>query len=679
MLKAANRNKSFEIWLMGLSALALLPLFLASFKFFPFNNGWWPAFNYFEMNGLEMYRDFNTVYPPAFTKFLSILHNASFSPAISLSAGIFRCYLLFGLLVFFFSRFSGLAVSSLGAFLIVFTQAKSTVFIPDDYHVFQRTIFVALLLALWFLFQSTDKVRQISIALGIGILSGYLLLAEQNVGLLTAFGLHLAVLRGSILRHNSWWALISISTGFLLGGMIFLHLFAMSLDELYNISFGNDSKGNLITISTNIIAYAQNSRLLLAGLILAPVTFFIIFWMDEIIHSSFGRKIRDLPAIVISFLTAISVTIVTIALLKSFSFVISVVAIWAIIVISLMSFISRHKILSMIYPLGGLVYANSMTSGLVDEMLVLIAVPVVVILLGFLERNFDKRNNFLFGIGLLAVILSLSIQSWTKKFGEPYSWWGYKAAPISESVYTPPYELLRGITVDVDTHQILQKIKSRVEEYSESDRDVYFYPHLAFFYILHDKLPPTKSPIQWFDVISNSQMQREIEFFEGDGAKLLVMFDSSKYAYEGHLRMKKALPQYDFIDLVNKLIAEGKYRVVEYKIYPRGLESELSDGLLEKVDVNVVNSEYDAMSVGDALSEILGEGEGKRVTVSSVSVGDRLGARISGEEVLDHVLNQGDVVEVSATPQNLEKLIKSLGFVDKFEENWYSLKILVKR
>jgi len=67
-----------------------------------------------------------------------------------------------------------------------------------------------------------------------------------------------------------------------------------------------------------------------------------------------------------------------------------------------------------------------------------------------------------------------------------------------------------------------------------------------------------------------------------------------------------------------------------------------------------------------------------RVTVSSVSVGNRLGARISGAQAVGHVLNQGDVVEVSATPQNIEKLIKSLGYVDKSEENWYALKILVK-
>jgi hypothetical protein len=672
-----NETKVIELWIVGVSAIALLPLFLASFKFFPFNNGWWPAFNYLEMNGLEMYRDFNTVYPPAFTKFLSILHNVSFSPAFSLAWGIGRCYFLFGILVYFFSRFSSIGVAGVGAFLVVFTQAKSTVFIPDDYHVFQRTIFVALLLALWFFLQPSGKARQNVIAFGLGVVGSYLLFSKQNIGLIVSFGLLLSMLRGSILGHNTWWAPVTLFFGFVGGVTLWLFAFSVDLNSLYAISFGNDSKGGLLTISTNIIAYPHNSRLILAGMVLAPISLAVIYWWKDIASSSLAHKLKVIPSVLISLIIAVSISLGMVVLLKLYSHVVNLTAVWCIVVASILSFTSRYKIFSMVYPLGGLVYANSMTSGLVDETLILIAAPLFVILLGILEKHLDKNNQKLLRVGILTVVLALSVQAWTKKFNEPYSWWGYSVAPISESTYTPPYELLSGVTVDYETLEMLKTIKSRVEEYSKGDSDVYFYPHLAFFYILHEKFPPTSNPIQWFDVISNSQMQNEIDYLKHSGPELLVMFDASYYAYQGHLRMKKNLPQLRFIEGVNELIADGKYRVLDYKIYRRGIEGILNKGVLNDVKITIANPRFEGEKLLDVLGQLLNGSP--RSFILDLAIFDGVGIKLEDSDVINHIIKANDILMVSAKPEIIETLAKNLGFIDKSVEAWYSLKILVRQ
>ena len=121
--------------------VGLLPSLLTAFFFFPMNYGWWPFYSYMEQNGFQMYDDFNTVYPPLFIRLIQFFSYVGFEPWKSLAFGVARVFILFGLAVYVMKRFTSLNIAAFAAFLIVITQIRSPVFLPDDYHIFQRTLF----------------------------------------------------------------------------------------------------------------------------------------------------------------------------------------------------------------------------------------------------------------------------------------------------------------------------------------------------------------------------------------------------------------------------------------------------------------------------------------------------------------------------------------------------------
>ena len=111
---------------------------------------------------------------------------------------------------------------------------------------------------------------------------------------------------------------------------------------------------------------------------------------------------------------------------------------------------------------------------------------------------------------MTGAVIVLSLNTHNLKIVSPYGCWRYEPAPETSATKEPPYEMLKNLRVGEETYDLLTTIKDAVNTHSSERDDVYFYPHMPFFYIMHDKLPPTRNPVQWFDVIPDREMQKRV-------------------------------------------------------------------------------------------------------------------------------------------------------------------------
>ena len=158
---------------------------------------------------------------------------------------------------------------------------------------------------------------------------------------------------------------------------------------------------------------------------------------------------------------------------------------------------------------------------------------------------------------MTGAVIVLSLNTLNRKMVFRTDGGGYAPAPVTCDEGTPYEMMLKNLRVGVETYDLLTTIKDAVNTHSSERDDVYFYPHMPFFYIMHDKLPPTRNPVQWFDVIPDREMQKEIAAFEADPPKLMVVFDSPYFVHLGHQAMKKQSYQTQFIDILNEKVAGG--------------------------------------------------------------------------------------------------------------------------
>jgi hypothetical protein len=253
---------------------------------------------------------------------------------------------------------------------------------------------------------------------------------------------------------------------------------------------------------------------------------------------------------------------------------------------------------------------------------------------------------------------------------------------IASAKYAPPYEQLKDMRVDFPTYEILTHVKESVNSISKTKSDVYFYPHIPFFYFLHNKLPPTKNPVLWFDVIKDKQMKNEVRSLDSIKPKLIVMFDPPSKTYLAHKKMKNNdLPQIEFINWIKRNLSNNEYSLVKYKIFQNSISElvefdpfNVPENQPFSVKIQIFNENVVGKNIADILK--LNKIAAKDVSVKSLNTS---GVEIDGMDLLKHNFLIGDYVTLESTYQNLESLISILGYVNKKDEEWYSLKIYKRK
>lgn len=688
----SNINKFFYFLF---PILTIILFSIPSFFFYVPSYSWWLSYAYFEQNGLQLYDDVNLVFPSVFIKLNALFLKMTDNVAAHIMFGIFRVMILF--IVFFkvFRIFSDFKSAAIGSFIIVCFQMMLTTYIPDDYHIFERIMFgLTLFFLLQVLYPNSSPKFKFSKYLNFLLLlisCVFLILSKQNIGVLVTIGVFLALLREFFLSKIKLYEIILTPIIFIFLLTLICNLFDMSIINLYEISINNDSKGSLLILSTNFLIQKTNLLLILIGIVFGTTLLLIelYFSKNEIFSKlSFNpNKILEfynydkskLARLILEFLSCfiIIITFLLILYQKSIIVVFAVGVTFAMLVIS---FKRKESYWSLCYVFGGLLFASSMTSEFASDSAVMIFCFLVVYLLSFFFKLEFKTNTFT--VVLLSILLIFTVINLGKKFKNPYSWWGLHMKSIASAKYVPPYEQLKDIRVDFPTYEILKHIKESVNLISKTKSDVYFYPHIPFFYLLHNKLPPTKNPVLWFDVIKDKQMKNEIRSLDSIKPELIVMFDPPNKTYIAHKKMKdNDLPQIEFVNWINRSLINHEYSLVKYKIFQNSIPDLVNvdpftvpENIPFTIKIEVINEKVVGKNVRDLLKFT-------KISVKDIRIIslNTFGVDITEKNLLNHILSKGDYISIESTYQNLELLISLLGTVNKKDENWYSLKIYKRK
>lgn len=662
-------------WPYRLAALATLGAFnLVIFnRYFPLSEGWWETYGYLYNSGLRPYRDFDLAFTPLFTIInagLAQLFDSFFALRL-FGVGVFLVAVLLLQLFLeqFFSPKSAAVAVTVATFFVIFEPQ----FIAKDYHVYQLVL-VALSLLLHVRLAGDGRLtarQRIGGTLLLGATVSLVFMLKQNVG-----GLLLVAVAASIpLVERERPAARTIAFGAGVAASLLLALPVVSPSDWRQLLLANDAKGSLGTVlarvwenELNRLALALALKLCAAyalfRLLFAPPARWTGIWGEAVVSLRSNPRVRRAAFFGLVVLVAASgnrirhslmpwVIPVTLALL--------LVGAWH---------VARHavdrtrwvdpRIAAVMPPLLALAYANTTTASFDFNGM---HVPVALAIgwaLGRVEAWAPPRYWAVAALALLVVVPEIV----AAKLRVPYAWWGHRQAPVFSAVHESEYPQLRRMYVSPEYRDTLNTIKHAVDTYSRSRTDVFFYD-LPVFYWLHGKLPPFRTVVHWFDVVSSKRMESDLRAMREQPPRLVVAMEPPPVAYVGHRELKKSarLPQEEFRALMDEWAASGEYRLVRSIALP--------NGTLEGCDVTQDVLVQNARSIGTSLDDLVGASDEAGPEVKLAIRGGtplREGARLAA----------GDVVTVRGDYARVRALSELLGVARGEPRDWHTVNIYVR-
>lgn len=162
---------------------------------------------------------------------------------------------------------------------------------------------------------------------------------------------------------------------------------------------------------------------------------------------------------------------------------------------------------------------------------------IAVLFAIFLEVLQFKYSWILKGI-IVVIAFIFTLQSASAKMINSYNWWGMTEAEYWENKYeSKKIDLLKGIKLSKETLNVYETIYDVIANNTNSKDFIYCFPQIPIFYsICNRKDPGVRAKVQWFDVVSNTSIKNDIKVLENNPPKVILIYDSSDVAYEGHER-----------------------------------------------------------------------------------------------------------------------------------------------
>jgi 4-amino-4-deoxy-L-arabinose transferase-like glycosyltransferase len=652
-------------WRHRFAVAALLGAFnLVLFnRYFPLSEGWWETYGYLYNSGLRPYRDFDLAYTPLFT-----IVNAGL---LRVFGDSFFALRLFGVAVFLvavlalqaaldrvFSARTA-AVATLASTVFMISQPQ---FIAKDYHVYQLGLVSLALLAHLVLADAERhgaRARVVgSVLLGATVCLVFVL--KQNVGalLLAAFGLSVLLVE----RERPGARALAFAAGAVLPLLVLLPIVTSA--DWRQLLLSNDAKGDMATVLLRFW-HPENRSHLASALPIFAVYLFVFhavqeparwrsFWRDGAVALWRRRGFRLAAFLVPLVIVAISGNAIRRTMQEwIIPLTLAVVAIsvhqLAVAVIGRRPMVGPLALVGL--PLLALAYANTTTAAFDVTALQIPVAFAIGYVLSVVQTHAGTRAWALVAAVFVIVVPELV----AAKLRHPYQWWGHVQAPISAARSETAYPQLAGIYVGPSQARVIDAIKQDVDRYSRSRKDVFFF-NVPVLYWLHGKLPPFRTVVHWFDVISSRQMNDELRALEAAPPRLVVALEPPPRAFKVHRVMKNQLrmPQEDFWSLMDRWVAEGRYRMVRSVVLP---SDQLSDS--DQVTQEIVVEKLGAAGLSP-------------LEVKAMA-GD---VRISFPA--EDALAVGDVVAASGTLADVRALSEKLGIARGAPRDWNTLNVYVR-
>lgn len=641
------------------------------FYAFPLSEGWWETFGYLINQGLRPFRDFSLPVSPAFAYWnaaLLRLVGTNFLVlrligVVEVSGTAAICFLLARRL----SRDNAVAFAATLLASVLFFSGSP--YIAKDYHSMVDLLVAADLLVLMSYldpsYAGRPPFRRFVIVWMLATISALLVFVKINIGVFLAASVGFAILVDSHRRKSlktelgAYFSIfmLSIAAGLLLGSLAS----DMSITQLVaTIVRGDSSKGSITTVLMRFAMDPNNRRMLNAAMFL-PIVFTIVLYL---LPKTASVLFRLAPAQALSLrwrlllvLGVVAVPILMIVILYNAGRLGStnpaILTVLSIVSLSVLIFASsrewwryvRHR---RFRPFGlltlsfiTLAYCNTQTASFDNNGLFFVNLYSFA-LIGRVLSVAIKRGRY---VGdrvaqalFILVAVSLVPGVWYWKYLAPYEWWGLTVGPIGASKFNLGASAggapqLKGIYADSQTFQSYQAILNLIRMQPRSDRsNVYLFPDIPIFYLLTNKIPPTKNVVQWFDVVTSSQLQQDVNYVDSRKAALIVSLTPPSFAFLGNGELVgHMLVQRTIVKAFPRLVGTGFYTVcyasalkspnagafVSIKAEYVGKRPLSIQSLMQATHATAVNYGYGPMEAGlaqlDSVSEVRAGG---RVTLT---------------------------------------------------------------
>lgn len=623
------------------------------FFFFPATEGWWQTYAYLVSKGLTPYIDFNMNFPPLFIYFNALLMKINNYFVFYRLIGVIELLIMFILLANILKKFYSNDIALNASFISIYLMMNMYLFIPNDYHVFVNLLTISSLFAY---INYKYKNNYLSKLLYLALTTFFIvtvLLVKQNIGIMLTCSIILILIIEDY-RNRSFYSFFYLFF-YVMSFYLFSILMDFKIQQFFDLIFHNDSKGSITSLAFNFLFNDLNREYFFVSLGLA--TIFIYF--SKYSTNLYRNKLF------------ISIVIIAIALLifrhhsplNKYLIIITLSYMW----VELWELRKSFDKYDLVLIFFSLVYANTLTADITMMYIYIISTFIIALTLTYCKNHLDtKTYTFISYI----VLIMVSIAFIRDKFKYPYEWWSASQAKISEAKYSLPYEQLKYIHVDQSTANMFNTIYN-VIQYNSHGNDLYLYPHIPIFYVLHNKVPLTNNPITWFDVTTTQNITEELDNLKKVHPNLVIMLTPKGAAYSVHERLKK-MPQkqIEIPKYFNSMIVNGKYQLIKYQIYNNDLfKNSISSKQLITLEYQVLNPNLFNKHILDL--NISSE----NTTILKIKSQNK---DLYYLDMFAHSLRPYDQITITAPANQVDFIAQKIGPPDDLKETLYALKIYKK-
>lgn len=583
-----------------MTALIVLSFELVNiFYVLPVTEGWWetyawlggPSYNYYSYIGLK--------FPPLFTiftKYLYSIFNGTFIylRIFFLFISAATIFLTYSWLSHCFSRLAS-AIGVLVAFMFV---VNNPVYMVKDYHTFLAFL-VSLIFYMISLSHSThNKVINYLILFTIGLISGFLLLVKQNIGVFFTLGIFAFFLISNERTVDLKTDISTIIKKTLVGIFAFIIpiiLLHTKAPYMLNQLFNNDSKGS---VSTVLFRFLLDKNLL--SYLIASIAIILVFGVTKFALNSGIYNADKISSKNISAFIYFIIFIIVLGSIKYNIIIISTALAWPILHVFIRDLYINptyykhtkyYWVLLLAYA-----YCGTNTAGY-NFVSTDFLIAFCIANLANISINYCS-NTTLINYASIVFVVTISLMVSAPKLisGIGYNWWGLKSGNIITSTCNLPYPELQLIKTDKNTFDIFKSVKD-VAGNLPADEFFFSYPSIPIFYLLEGK-KITFPPVLWFDVSSSNDGKYTVEYFNNCPPEYIFWLKPPRFVYNGHFSLRKADPAMLYTDnWIKSSIRTNKYHVI--KVIPT-FDQNFSYKTKE-FNRSISQSKFDAKSNSDAV------------------------------------------------------------------------------
>ncbi len=154
------------------------------------------------------------------------------------------------------------------------------------------------------------------------------------------------------------------------------------------------------------------------------------------------------------------------------------------------------------------------------------------LLLGYLLL---VRSSYHSGkIVFLCLVMCLLVFMVSRKYVQPYNWWGITENDVRAATESIDDVYLHGIQMSRNTADVVSSVRSIIERYSRPDEAIFTFPNIPIFYLLTGRPSTAFAVVHWFDVLPDKPAADDAQRLLSFPPKIIVSLELPQDVWVSH-------------------------------------------------------------------------------------------------------------------------------------------------